>query len=120
MAGEYFVDFELEDDITVDESDLWGHTNYKSTELLTSDIMTNEEICLINKSEKSPELELILTTEAGGEVEIAFAKESMIKKMTVNYRSKAAERREKKKYQCERCGMTYVRGDFYQKYISGK
>ena len=41
---EYFVDFELDDDITVDESDLWSYTNYESTELVISDIMTYEEI----------------------------------------------------------------------------
>ena len=65
MAEEYFVDFELEDEITVDESDLWGYTNYESTELIISDIMTDEEICLINKSEESSVLESIPTTEAG-------------------------------------------------------
>ena len=31
MAEEYFVDFGLEDDIIVDESDLWGYMNYEST-----------------------------------------------------------------------------------------
>ena len=62
---EYFVDFELDDDITVDESDLWGYTNYESTELVISDIMTYEEIFLINKSEESPALESIPTSEAG-------------------------------------------------------
>ena len=44
--------------------------------------MTDEEICLINKSEESPVLESILTTEAG-EVEITFVEESMVKKMTI-------------------------------------
>ena len=29
---------------TVDEFDLWGYTNYESTELIISDIMTDEEI----------------------------------------------------------------------------
>ena len=62
---EYFVDFELDDGITVDESDLWSYTNYESTELVISDIMTYEEIFLINKSEESPALESIPTSEAG-------------------------------------------------------
>ena len=61
MAEEYFVDSELEDNITVDKSDLWGYTNYESTELIISDIMTDEEICLINKSEESPVLDSIPT-----------------------------------------------------------
>ena len=30
MTEEYFVDFELEDEITVDESDLWGYANYEN------------------------------------------------------------------------------------------
>ena len=119
MAEEYFVDFKLEDDITVDESDLRGHTNYESTELIISDIMTEEEIGLLNKSEESPMLELIPTTEAG-EVEIAFVEESMIKMMTIDDGTKAAENSKRKKYQCENCGMAYVREDFYQKHISGK
>ena len=49
----------------MDESDLWGYMNYESTELIISDIMTDEEICLINKSKESPVLESIPTTEAG-------------------------------------------------------
>ena len=119
MAEEYFADFELEDDITVDESDLWGYTNYESTELIISDIMTDEKICLINKSEEIPVLESIPTTEVG-EIEIASVEESMIKKMTIDDGSKAAENSKRKKHQCERCGITYVRGDFYQKHIYGK
>ena len=82
MAEDYFVDFALKDDIIGDESDLWVYTNYESTEQIISDIMTDEEICLINKSEESPVLESILTTEAG-EVEITFVEESMVKKMTI-------------------------------------
>ena len=119
MTKEYFVDFEWEDDIIVDESDLRGYTNYESTKLIISDIMTDDEICLINKSEESPVLESIPTTEAG-EVEITFVEESMIKKMTIDDGSKAAESSKRKKYQCERCGITYVKWDFYQKHISGK
>ena len=119
MAEEYFVDFELEDDITVNESDLRGHTNYESTELIISDIMTEEETGLLNKSEESPLLELIPTTEAGG-VEIAFVEESMIKMMAIDDASKAAENSKRKKYQCEKCGMAYVRRDFCQKHVSGK
>lgn len=119
MAEEYFVDFGLEDDIIVDESDLWGYTNHESTELIISDIMTDEKISLINKSKESPVLESIPITEAG-EVEITFVEESMIKKMTIDDGSKAAEISKRKKYQCERCGITYVRWDFYQRHISGK
>ena len=119
MAEEYFVDFELEDDITVDESDLKGHMNYESTELIISDIMIEKEVDLLNKSEESPMLKLIPTTEAG-KAEIAFVEESMIKMMTIDDGSKAAENSKRKKYQCEKCGMAYVRGDFYQKHISGK
>ena len=107
MTEEHFVDFELEDDIIVDESDLWVYTNYESTELIISDIMTGEEICLINKSKESPVLESIPTTEAG-EVEITFAEESMVKKTAIDDGSKAAEISKRKKYQCERCGITYV------------
>ena len=116
---EYFVDFELEGFITMDDYDLWGYTNYESTELIISDIMTDEEICLINKSKESPVLESIPTTEAG-EIKIVFVEESMIKKMTFDDGSKAAESSKRKKYQCERCGITYVRWDFYQKHISDK
>ena len=79
------------------ESDLRGYTNYGSTELTISDIMTDEEICLINKSEESPVLELILTP-AAGEVEITFVKELMVKKMAINDGRKAAESRKRKKY----------------------
>ena len=118
MAAEYFVDFELEDDIIVDESDLWGYTNYESKELIFSDIMTDEEICLINKGEESPVLESIPITEAG-EVEITFVEESMVKKMTIDDGNNAAESSTRKKHQCERCGITYVRWDFYHKHISG-
>ena len=73
------IDFELEEDITVDESDLWGYTDYESTELIIYDIMIDEKISLINKSEESPVLELIPTT-AAGEVEIDFIGQLMIKK----------------------------------------
>ena len=38
MTKEYFVDFEWEDDIIVDESDLRGYTNYESTKLIISDM----------------------------------------------------------------------------------
>ena len=58
------IDFKLEDHITVDESDLRCHTNYESTELIISDIMTDEEIGLINKNEECPVLKSI-PTEAG-------------------------------------------------------
>ena len=119
MAEKYFVDFELEDDITLNESDLCGYTNYESAELIIFDIMTDEKISVINKSEESPVLESIPTTEAG-EVKIAFVEESMIKKMTIDDGSKAAESSRRKKYQCERCDITYVRRNFYQKHISGK
>ena len=102
----------------MDESDLWCYTNYKSTELVISDIMTDEEICSINKSEESPVLESIPATEAG-EVEITFAEESIIKRMTIDHWSKAAESSKRKKYQCERCGITYVRWNVYQNHISG-
>ena len=102
----------------MDESDLWGYTNYESTELIISGIMTDEEICLINKREESPVLESI-PTEAG-EVEITLVEESMIKKMTIDDGSKTAEISKRKKYQFKRCGITYVRSDFYQKLISGK
>ena len=65
-------------------------------------------------------LESVPTTEAG-EVEIAFVEELMIKKLTIDDGSKAAAQSSKrKKYQCERCGITYIRGDFYQKHISGE
>ena len=79
--------------------------------------MTDEEICLVNKSEQSPVLESIPTTEAG-EVEITFVEGLVTKKMTIDDGSKAAGRNKRKKYQCERCGITYVRWDFYQKHIS--
>ena len=72
----------------MDESDLRGY-NYESTELVISDIMTDEEISLINIREESPVLESIPTTEAG-EVEIAFVEELMIKKVTIDDGSKAA------------------------------
>ena len=62
---EYFLDFELDDAITVDKSDLWGYANYESKELVISNIMTDEDIFLINKSEESPALESIPTSEAG-------------------------------------------------------
>ena len=101
MAEEYFVDFELEDDITVDQSDLWSCTNYESTELIASHSMIDEEISLINKSMERPVLESIPTTETG-EVEIAFVEESMIKKMIIYDGSNAAESSKRKKYQCER------------------
>ena len=39
MEEEYFVQFELEDDITVDESDLSGYTNYERTILILTDMM---------------------------------------------------------------------------------
>ena len=94
-------------------------TNHESTELIISDIMTDGEISLINKSKESPVLESIPTNEAG-EVEIAFVEESMIKKMAIDDGSKAAESSNRKKYQCERCGITYVRRDFYQKHVSSK
>ena len=42
----------------------------------------------------------------------------MIKKKTINDRSKASSKR--KKYHCERSCMTCVRGGFYQKHTSGK
>ena len=106
-------------DITVDESDLWGYRNYESTELIIPDIMTDEEICLINKSEESPVLESVKTTEAI-EVEIAFVEESIIKKITIDDGSKEAESSKRKKCRYERCCITYVGGDFYQKHISGK
>ena len=44
----------------------------------------------------------------------------MIKEITIDDGSKAAESSKREKYQCERCGITYVRGNFYQKHISGK
>ena len=68
----------------MDESDLWCYTNYKSTELVISDIMTDEEICSINKSEESPMLESIPAAEAG-EVEITFAEESIIKSVAIDH-----------------------------------
>ena len=74
----------MEDDITVNESDLWGSTNYESAELIISDIMTDEEISLVNKIDPKIDLESIPTTEV--EVEIAFVEESMIKKMTIEVR----------------------------------
>ena len=40
IMEENFVDFELEGFITMDDYDLWGYTNYESTELIISDIMT--------------------------------------------------------------------------------
>ena len=102
-------------DITVDESDLWSYRNYESTELIIPDIMTDEEICLINKSEESPVLESVPTTEAR-EVEISFVEESIIKKITIDDGSKEAERSKRKKCRCERCAITYVGGDSYQKH----
>ena len=90
-----------------------------STELVISDIMTDEEICSINKSEESPMLESIPAAEAG-EVEITFAEESIIKSVAIDHWSKAAESSKMKKYQCERCGITYARWNFYKKHISGK
>ena len=96
MAEEYLVDFELEDRITLDESDLKGHTSYESTELIISNIMTDEEIDLINEREESPVLESIPTEPV--EVEIAFVEESVIKKMTIDSGSKAAESSKRKKY----------------------
>ena len=104
MAEEYFVDFELEDD--------GSYELIIYTELIISGIMTEKEIDLLNKSEESHMPELIPTTEAG-EVETAFVEESMIKMMTIDDGSKAAESSKRKKYQCEKCGMAYVRGDFY-------
>ena len=80
--------------------------------------MTDEEICLINNSEESPVLESIPKTEAG-EVEITFVEESMVKKMTIDDVIDAAESSKRKKHQCERCGITYVRWGFYHKHISG-
>ena len=74
----------MEDDITVNESDLWGSTNYESAELIISDIMTDEEISLVSKIDPKIDLESIPTTEV--EVEIAFVEESMIKKMTIEVR----------------------------------
>ena len=74
----------MEDDITVNESDLWGSTNYESAELIISDIMTDEEISLVNKIDPKIDLESIPTTEV--EVEIAFVEESMIKKITIEVR----------------------------------
>ena len=74
----------MEDDITVNESDLWGSTNYESAELIISDIMTDEEIYLVNKTDPKIDLESIPTTEV--EVEIAFVEESMVKKMTIEVR----------------------------------
>ena len=74
----------MEDDITVNESDLWGSTNYESAELIISDIMTDEEISLVNKIDPKIDLESIPTTEV--EVEIAFVEEPMIKKMTIEVR----------------------------------
>ena len=79
MAEEHFIELELEIDITLDESDLSGYTNHGSTELILIDIMTDQEICLINKSEEIPVLESIPTTETG-EIEIAFVEESMVKR----------------------------------------
>ena len=111
MAKEYFVDFELEDHITVDKSDLRSHTNCESTELIISDLMTDDEIVVINEGEESPVLESI-PTEA--------REEKMIKKITISDRSKAAESSKSRKYQGERSCMTYVRDGFYQKHISGK
>ena len=81
--------------------------------------MIDEEICSINKSEESPMQESIPATEAG-EVEITFAEDSIIKSMAIDYWSKEAESSKKKKYQCERCGITYARWNFHQKHISGK
>ena len=81
--------------------------------------MADEEICLINKSEESPVLESVPTTEAG-EVEITFVEGSMIKKTTIDDGNKAVGSSKKKKYQCQRCGIAYVRWDFYQEHISGK
>ena len=81
----------------MDESDLWGYMNYESTELIISDIMTDEEICLINKSKESPVLESIPTTEAG-EAEINFIKELMVKKVAIDDASKSAESSKRKKY----------------------
>ena len=78
MTEKYFVDFELEDDMTVDESALWGYRSYENKELIVSDIMTDEGISLINNSEESPVLESILTTDAG-EVKIAFVEKLVIK-----------------------------------------
>ena len=65
MTEKYFKVLELEDGITVDESDLWGYPNYESTELIITNIIIGLEISLINKSEESPVLESIPTTEAG-------------------------------------------------------
>ena len=41
MADKHFPDFELEDDITVDDLTI---TNYESIKFISSDIMTDEEI----------------------------------------------------------------------------
>ena len=70
--------------------------------------MADEKFFLINKSEESLVLESVPTTEAG-QVEITFAEELMIKKMVIDDGSKATENSETKKYQCERCGILYVR-----------
>ena len=70
--------------------------------------MTDEEISLINQSKERQVLDSVPATEAG-EVEIAFLKQSMIKKMTIDDGSKAEESSKRKKYQCERCGVTYIR-----------
>lgn len=37
----------------------------------------------------------------------------MIKKMTIDDESKAAESIKRKKYQCERCSMIYARGNMF-------
>lgn len=88
MEEEYFVEFELEDDITVDESDLSGYTNYERTILILTDMMMMRKFVSYIKVRKV--LESISTTEAG-ELEIAFVHESMIKKMTIDDERKAAE-----------------------------
>ena len=94
-----------------------GHMNYESTELIISRIMNEEEIDLLNKSEESPMLELIPTSWGSRN---SFCGRVDDKMMTIHDRSKAAESSKRKKYQCEKCSMAYVRGDFYQKHISGK
>ena len=44
----------------------------------------------------------------------------MIKKMTIDDGRKASESTKRNKYQCERCGITYVRWNFYQRHISSQ
>ena len=121
MATNVFVDFEIEDSL-VNENDLNGHICYENTEVVISDVLSEEEIKVVQENDEDlglKNIEMSIPQQHQPfhepEPELQFIDESDIKLVTVE-----ENKPKKKKYKCKKCGVLYCRKDFYQKHVEGK